>query len=209
MGLFDSIKDALTTDDAERYDIAAKNLERDRAELERIRKDVGDKTDAASLKRVERAEKTVSDGQAVVDELAKKAGVAAADPAAEAEARATAQADAEATAQREAEAVQRIKDQQRKYAEQQAADKAAADQAAAEKAAAEQAAAAPVEAAPVETEPLVATEPALREHTVVKGDTLSAIGKKYGVKWRDIAALNDVKNPDLIFPGQVFKIPNA
>ncbi|MBB1494824.1 LysM peptidoglycan-binding domain-containing protein [Propioniciclava sp. MC1595] len=49
----------------------------------------------------------------------------------------------------------------------------------------------------------------LREYTVVKGDTLSAIGKRFGVKWRDIAELNDIKNPDLIFPGQVFKIPNA
>ena len=47
------------------------------------------------------------------------------------------------------------------------------------------------------------------QYTVVKGDTLSAIGKRFGVKWRDIAELNDIKNPDLIFPGQVFKIPNA
>ena len=58
-----------------------------------------------------------------------------------------------------------------------------------------------------EAEQLAATT--LREYTVVKGDTLSAIGKRFGVKWRDIAELNDIKNPDLIFPGQVFKIPNA
>jgi hypothetical protein len=45
-------------------------------------------------------------------------------------------------------------------------------------------------------------------YTVVKGDTLSAIGKKFGVNWRDIASLNQVKNPDLIHPGQVFRIPN-
>ena len=57
-----------------------------------------------------------------------------------------------------------------------------------------------------EAEQLAATT--LREYTVVKGDTLSAIGKRFGVKWRDIAALNSIKNPDLIFPGQVFKIPN-
>ncbi|MFP5417154.1 MAG: LysM peptidoglycan-binding domain-containing protein [Actinomycetes bacterium] len=52
-------------------------------------------------------------------------------------------------------------------------------------------------------------EPELRTHTVRKGDTLSAIGQKYGVKWRDIAALNGIANPDLIHPGQVFRIPNA
>jgi nucleoid-associated protein YgaU len=28
------------------------------------------------------------------------------------------------------------------------------------------------------------------------------------VNWRDIASLNQVKNPDLIHPGQVFRIPN-
>ena len=60
-----------------------------------------------------------------------------------------------------------------------------------------QAAAAAAAAAPVE-----------RTYTVAKGDTLSAIGKKFGVNWRDIASLNQVKNPDLIHPGQVFRIPN-
>ena len=117
MGLFDSIKDALTTDDAERYGKAEKRL-------------------------------------------------------AEAEADAKAKADAEAAAAAQA--------------------KADADAAAAQAAEAEQ---------------LAATT--LREYTVVKGDTLSAIGQRFGVKWRDIAELNDIKNPDLIFPGQVFKIPNA
>ena len=117
MGLFDSIKDALTTDDAERYGKAEKRL-------------------------------------------------------AEAEADAKAKADAEAAAAAQA--------------------KADADAAAPQAAEAEQ---------------LAATT--LREYTVVKGDTLSAIGKRFGVKWRDIAELNDIKNPDLIFPGQVFKIPNA
>ena len=116
MGLFDSIKDALTTDDAERYGKAEKRL-------------------------------------------------------AEAEADAKAKADAEADAKAKADA-----------------EAAAAAQAA-------------------EAEQLAATT--LREYTVVKGDTLSAIGKRFGVKWRDIAELNDIKNPDLIFPGQVFKIPNA
>ena len=78
----------------------------------------------------------------------------------------------------------------------QAAAQAAADAAAAEAAAAAAAAAA-VPAAPAE-----------RTYTVVKGDTLSAIGKKFGVSWHDIASLNHIKNPDLIHPGEVFRIPN-
>ena len=49
---------------------------------------------------------------------------------------------------------------------------------------------------------------AQRTYTVVRGDTLSAIGKKFGVNWRDIAAANNIANPDLIYPGQVFVIPN-
>jgi nucleoid-associated protein YgaU len=42
----------------------------------------------------------------------------------------------------------------------------------------------------------------------VRGDTLSGIGKKFGVNWRDIAELNGIANPDLIHPGQVFRIPS-
>jgi LysM repeat protein len=42
---------------------------------------------------------------------------------------------------------------------------------------------------------------------VKPGDTLSAIGRKYGVSYQSIAALNNISNPDLIYPGQVFKIP--
>ena len=74
---------------------------------------------------------------------------------------------------------------------------ASAAQAEAEAKAAASAAAAAAAAAPVE-----------RTYTVVKGDTLSAIGMKFGVNWRDIAALNHIKNPDLIHPGEVFRIPN-
>ena len=48
----------------------------------------------------------------------------------------------------------------------------------------------------------------LRTYTVVSGDTLSGIGAKYGVSYQSIAALNHVANPDLIHPGQVFKIPH-
>ncbi|MBK6872451.1 MAG: LysM peptidoglycan-binding domain-containing protein [Kineosporiaceae bacterium] len=50
--------------------------------------------------------------------------------------------------------------------------------------------------------------PTTRTYTVVKGDTLSEIGQKFGVDWREIAKVNHIANPDLIHPGQVFTIPN-
>lgn len=47
-----------------------------------------------------------------------------------------------------------------------------------------------------------------RTYTVKSGDTLSEIGEKFGVSYTKIAKLNHIENPDLIFPGQKFKIPN-
>lgn len=63
------------------------------------------------------------------------------------------------------------------------------------------------------TAPPPATAPA-RTYTVVKGDSLSKIAKrKYGDarKWRAIYEANKdlIKDPDLIYPGQVLKIPTA
>ena len=53
-----------------------------------------------------------------------------------------------------------------------------------------------------------------RTYTVVAGDTLSKIAKhEYGdaSKWHQIYEANKdtIKNPDLIYPGQTFKIPGA
>lgn len=53
-----------------------------------------------------------------------------------------------------------------------------------------------------------------RTYTVVAGDTLSKIAKReYGdaSQWHRIFEANKdtIKNPDLIYPGQTFKIPNA
>jgi nucleoid-associated protein YgaU len=47
------------------------------------------------------------------------------------------------------------------------------------------------------------------EYTVVKGDTLSEIGQKYGVSWKEIFEANkdQIKDPDLIHPGWKLKIP--
>jgi nucleoid-associated protein YgaU len=53
-----------------------------------------------------------------------------------------------------------------------------------------------------------------KTYTVVAGDTLSKIAKReYGDagKWHRIYEANKdtIKNPDLIYPGQTFKIPSA
>lgn len=55
------------------------------------------------------------------------------------------------------------------------------------------------------------TAGASQEYTVVKGDSLSKIGKKYGVKWKDIYEANKekVKDPDHIEPGWKLKIPQS
>lgn len=42
----------------------------------------------------------------------------------------------------------------------------------------------------------------VQTYTVVKGDTLTAIGRKTGVKWQDIAAKNGIKAPYTIRVGQ-------
>ena len=40
------------------------------------------------------------------------------------------------------------------------------------------------------------------DYTVKSGDTLSAIGDRFGVDWRVLAQTNHLSNPDLIRPGQ-------
>ena len=64
------------------------------------------------------------------------------------------------------------------------------------------------------TAPAAPAAPAARTYTVVAGDSLSKIAKKLlgnANRWREIHELNKdlVKNPDLIHPGQVLKIPTA
>ena len=59
-----------------------------------------------------------------------------------------------------------------------------------------------------------APAPSGRSYTVVKGDSLSKIAKHlYGdaQQWRKIYEANrdQIKNPDLIYPGQTFTIPDA
>lgn len=49
----------------------------------------------------------------------------------------------------------------------------------------------------------------MQEYEVKPGDSLSKIGAKYGVSWKDIYEENkdQIKNPDLIQPGWKLKIP--
>ena len=44
-------------------------------------------------------------------------------------------------------------------------------------------------------------------YIVKKGDTLSGIGSKYNVNWKDIANLNNISSPYIIYVGQSIKIP--
>lgn len=44
-------------------------------------------------------------------------------------------------------------------------------------------------------------------YVVKKGDSLYRIGKEYNVKWRDIAKLNEIKEPFTIYVGQELEIP--
>jgi len=119
--------------------------------------------------------------RAAADELKASEDAEKAATAAQESAAASAAAQAEAKAQ----ADQKLK------ADQDAAAKAAAEQKAAsqKKAAADAAARAP------------------RTYTVKPDDNLSTIAQKYGVNYMDIARANNIKNPDLIHPGQVFTIP--
>ena len=44
-------------------------------------------------------------------------------------------------------------------------------------------------------------------YTVKQGDTLSAIARKYNTTYQVLAAYNGISNPNLIYPGQIIKIP--
>ena len=46
-------------------------------------------------------------------------------------------------------------------------------------------------------------------YTVKRGDTLWGISRKFGTSINSIVALNGIENPNLIYAGEVFKIPSA
>lgn len=50
------------------------------------------------------------------------------------------------------------------------------------------------------------TPPSTKTYTVQGGDTLSGIAAKFGTSWQHLAQINNISNPNLIYPGQVLKI---
>lgn len=46
-------------------------------------------------------------------------------------------------------------------------------------------------------------------HTVVSGDTLSGIAQRYNTTVQELTLLNALANPNLIYGGQVIKLPNS
>jgi hypothetical protein len=46
------------------------------------------------------------------------------------------------------------------------------------------------------------------EYSILNGDTLTSISKKYNVSINDLVSINNIKNPNLIFAGSILKIPN-
>ncbi|HRX52960.1 MAG TPA: LysM peptidoglycan-binding domain-containing protein [Verrucomicrobiales bacterium] len=64
----------------------------------------------------------------------------------------------------------------------------------------------PTSQAPVAATPKPAPKPATRYHTVVKGDTLSGLSRKYGVTIAELKKTNGLSS-DLIKLGQSLRIP--
>ena len=59
----------------------------------------------------------------------------------------------------------------------------------------------------IQPEPTPEPPKEYKEYVVKSGDWLSKIGRAYGVEWRILAEYNALKNPNLIFPKQIIKIP--
>jgi LysM repeat protein len=49
--------------------------------------------------------------------------------------------------------------------------------------------------------------PPERTYTVARGDTLSGIAARFGTTWQELQRINGIRNPNLIFPGQVIRLP--
>jgi len=65
----------------------------------------------------------------------------------------------------------------------------------------------PAPAAPSVSAPASATGETV--HTVVRGDTLSGIAKKYGTTAAKLAKYNGIANPNMIVVGQKIRVPGA
>lgn len=183
MGFFDKVKDALTTSDAERAEKAKEAADK---ATENYR-ETADKATADYEKVAKKAKAKEVEARKEAEELRRRAGMA--DDPTTAEDAAKAEAKAEEAA---AEARQQVAD---------AAEKAEAKtEKKAEKAVEKQA-----EAAEKKAE----SAADYRKVTVKPGDTLAGIAAEHGVSPQEMAKLNNLDNPDLIYPGQVFKVPHS
>jgi LysM repeat protein len=61
--------------------------------------------------------------------------------------------------------------------------------------------------APLATAPRSATTAPPVSYTVMRGDTLTSIGQKFGVTTKAILALNSIPNPDSLTEGETLMIP--
>jgi len=66
----------------------------------------------------------------------------------------------------------------------------------------------------VKSDPINISKPSLNKtnyinYTVKSGDTLSAIARKYGTTYQQLAKINNIANPNLIHIGQVIKVVGA
>ncbi|MBC7226994.1 MAG: LysM peptidoglycan-binding domain-containing protein [Thermoflexales bacterium] len=59
------------------------------------------------------------------------------------------------------------------------------------------------------TEGVVAPAGTERTHVVQPGEWLLQIARQYGVDWRELAAYNNIVNPNRLYPGQVLRIPGT
>jgi len=57
--------------------------------------------------------------------------------------------------------------------------------------------------------PAPAPTPAPKVYVVKKGDTVYKIAKRYGTTMEAIIAANNLRNPSLIYPGQILLIPKT
>lgn len=49
-------------------------------------------------------------------------------------------------------------------------------------------------------------KPSVQYYTVRRGDTLSSIASRYGTNWQTLQAWNNLRNPNLIIPGQTLRV---
>lgn len=58
------------------------------------------------------------------------------------------------------------------------------------------------------TDGILLSPPLYFDYTVRRGDTLSALARRFGVTVADLAALNDISDPDRIYVGQRLRVPD-